>query len=74
MAQVRNSGTTKLYIDGTAILTASDSTNYTDNYFMIGGWYSGDYLLNGYIDEFRISFKARYTSNFTSPTEEFANR
>ena len=74
VAQVRNSGTTKLYIDGTEILSASDSTNYTDNYFIIGGWYSGDYLLNGYIDEFRISFKARYTSNFTAPTEEFANR
>ena len=74
VAQVRNSGTTKLYIDGTEILSASDSTNYTDPYFLIGGWYTTDYLMDGFIDEFRVSRKARYTSNFTPPTEEFANR
>ena len=73
VAQVRNSGTTKLYIDGTEILSASDSTNYTDTYFLIGGWYTTDYLMDGYIDEFRISLKARYTSNFTAPTKEFPN-
>ena len=28
--------------------------------------------LNGFIDDFRITLgKARYTSNFTAPTEEF---
>ena len=70
---VRNSGTTKLYIDGTEILSASDSTDYTDDYFIIGGWYNTDYLMDGYIDEFRISLKARYTSNFTAPTKEFPN-
>jgi len=74
VAQVRNSGTTKLYVDGTEYLSASDTTNYTDTYFIIGGWYSTAYLMDGYIDEFRISFKARYTSNFTPPTKAFANR
>ena len=74
VAMVRNSGTTKLYVDGTEYLSASDTTNYTDTYFIIGGWYSTSYLMDGYIDEFRISRKARYTSNFTPPTEEFANR
>jgi len=74
VAFVRNSGTSKLYIDGTEMVSASDSTNYTDTYFTIGGWYSTGYLMHGYIDEFRISLKARYTSNFTAPTEEFANR
>ena len=74
VAQVRNSGTTKLYVDGTEYLSASDSTNYTDAYFLIGGWYSTSYLMDGYIDEFRISLKARYTSNFTAPTKEFPNR
>jgi len=74
VAFVRNSGTSKLYIDGTEMVSASDSTNYTDTYFTIGGWYSTSYLMHGYIDEFRISLKARYTSNFTAPTEEFANR
>ncbi len=74
VAMVRNSGTTKLYVDGTEYLSASDSTNYTDTYFLIGGWYSTSYLMDGYIDEFRISLKARYTSNFTAPTKEFPNR
>ena len=73
-AFVRNSGTSKLYIDGTEILSASDSTNYTDTYFVIGGNYSTTYLLNGYLDDFRISHVARYTSNFTAPTAEFPNK
>ena len=73
VAMVRNSGTTKLYVDGTEYLSASDTTNYTDTYFIIGGWYNTDYLMDGYIDEFRMTLKARYTSNFTAPTKEFAN-
>ena len=73
VAQVRNSGTTKLYVNGTEYLSASDTTNYTDTYFIIGGWYNTDYLMDGYIDEFRMTLKARYTSNFTAPTKEFAN-
>jgi hypothetical protein len=74
VAYVRNSGVTKLYIDGTEILSVSDTTNYTDKYFVVGGWYSTSYLLNGYIDEFRISHMARYTSNFTAPSEPFADK
>ena len=61
------------YVDGTEYLSASDTTNYTDTYFIIGGWYNTDYLMDGYIDEFRMTLKARYTSNFTAPTKEFAN-
>lgn len=74
VAYVRNSGVTKLYIDGTEILSVSDTTDYTDKYFVVGGWYSTSYLLNGYIDEFRISHMARYTSNFTAPTAAFADK
>ena len=74
VAYVRNSGVTKLYIDGTEILSVSDTTNYTDKHFVFGGWYSTSYLLNGYIDEFRISHMARYTSNFTAPAEPFADK
>jgi len=70
VAMVRNSGTTKLYIDGVSILSASDSTDYTDTYFVIGGWYATGYLMHGYIDDFRITHKARYTSNFTVPDAE----
>ena len=74
VAFVRTSGVIKIFIDGTQIgSNISYTGNYTDNVFTIGGWYSSDYLLNGYIDEFRISLKARYTSNFTAPTKAFPN-
>ena len=73
VAFVKNSNTSKLYIDGTEMVSATDNTNYTDTYFVIGGWYSTSYLMHGYIDDFRISLKARYTSNFTAPTKEFPN-
>jgi hypothetical protein len=69
MAYVRHSGTSKLYVDGVEQLSISDTTNYTDTYFTIGGWYDGNYLMSGRIDEFRITHKARYTSNnFDVPT------
>jgi len=68
VAYVRNSSTTKLYIDGTELISVSDSTNYSDTYLTIGGWYSASYLLNGFIDDFRITKGiARYTSSFTPP-------
>ena len=69
-AFVRTSGVIKIFIDGTQI---GNNISYTGNYtthnnLTIGGWYSTGYLLNGYIDDFRITHKARYTSNFTAPT------
>mgnify|MGYP003648463813 FL=1 len=74
-AFVRTSGVIKIFIDGTQI---GSNISYTGNYtthnnLTIGGWYSTSYLLNGYIDEFRITHKARYTSNFTAPTKAFPN-
>jgi len=68
VAYVRSSGISKLYVDGTEIISVSDTTNYTDTYFTVGGWYSTGYLLNGHIDDFRVTKGfARYTSNFTPP-------
>tara|TARA_R100001079_G_scaffold56292_1_gene28836 strand:- start:365 stop:2470 length:2106 start_codon:yes stop_codon:yes gene_type:complete len=75
VAFVRTSGVIKFFVDGTQIGSNINYTgNYSDRYFTIGGWYSTSYLLNGYIDEFRISHKARYTSNFTTPTKAFPSR
>ena len=72
VAYVRSSGTTKLYIDGTEIISVADTTNYTDTNFTVGGWYSNSYLLNGYIDDLRITKGvARYTAAFTPPTAAF---
>ena len=68
-AYVRNSGTSKVYIDGTEIFSATDSADYTNTYFLIGGWYSVSFLLEGHISNFRIvKGTAVYTSNFTAPT------
>ena len=73
-ALVRSSGTLKLYVNGTADSTfgsLSDTTNYTGGYIAIGGYYNASYLLNGYLQDFRITRYARYTTNFTAPTAAF---
>ena len=74
VAYVRSSGVTKLYVDGTSVISQNDTTNYTNTFFVIGGGYSSSFLMDGYIDEFRISHMARYTSNFTAPTAAFADK
>ena len=74
IAFVRNGTTSTFYADGTAVLTASDSTNYTWGHLAIGVNYDANYYFGGYIDEFRITRMARYTSNFTPSTEPFADR
>ena len=68
-AVVRNSsGTLKLFIDGTEELSFSDSTTGTQTHLVIGGYFSTSYLMNGYIDDLRITKGvARYTANFTPP-------
>ena len=75
-AVVRTSGTIKVFVDGTQVVSDfTDTTDFTDrDSLVIGGFFSTDYLLDGYIDEFRISHVARYTSNFTAPTTEFPNK
>jgi len=76
-----SAGTLTWFINGTA---SGQQTSITDPITAVGtvsgtqniGGYStaGSYSFNGYIDEMRITNKARYTSNFTAPTEEFLNR
>ena len=39
----------------------------------IGAYPTGAYLYDGFLDELRITNKARYTSNFTAPTKAFPN-
>ena len=81
VALVRNGSVYTHYIDGTASGTNSDSTaiprlSTTNSGYLhfIGAYYSGSYSMDGYIDEFRITKKARYTSNFTAPTEAFLDK
>ena len=71
-AMVRSSGVAKLYVDGTEVISVTDTNNYTGTNIVIGGYYSTGYLFDGYIDEFRVTKGvARYTSNFTAPTAAF---
>jgi hypothetical protein len=51
----RASGTVTLEIDGTVVTTVSDSTNYTNQHFAIGGYYSTGFLLNGNLQDLRIT-------------------
>jgi Concanavalin A-like lectin/glucanases superfamily len=73
IALVRNSNNIILFVNGTSICTitssASLSYNTALNYTVIGGSnYSINYQFIGYIEDFRITRLARYTSNFTPPT------
>jgi hypothetical protein len=76
-AYVRDGNTLRLFIDGVARGTANvTGQSQIDNpyKFVIGrvGEYNG-YYFAGWVDEFRISKGiARWTSNFTPPTEEYS--
>lgn len=73
VAVVRSSGTSTVYIDGAVLRSQADTTDYSITALAIGGYYSTSFTLTGYIDEFRISDNARYTSTFTPPTSAFTN-
>ena len=74
IAYVRNSSVTRLYVNGKEIGSVSDSTDYSANYPVIGGWYNTSFLLNGFISNFRVvKGTAVYTANFTAPTEPLTN-
>ena len=76
IAVVRNGTTTKLYVDGVETISVSDSYDYSPRkHLLLGGGFDGSYDMNGYIDEFRVSHFARYTSNnFTVPSQPFADK
>jgi hypothetical protein len=70
---VKSSNIQYLFIDGTLTNTSSISTLETAA-FIIGNNYSlGSQYFNGYIDEFRITNSARYSSSFTVSDVEFSN-
>lgn len=77
LAVVRHNGTTSLYINGTSVGTPfTDLVDYPATpRTVVGSVYSGasGNCFNGYVDEFRISKSARYTSNFTPSTKPFVN-
>lgn len=77
IALVRSSGTLMLFVNGKLVGSAANTMVYNMN----GGslsigiqskeMYGTAYSFVGYIDEYRISNVARWTSNFTPPTEPY---
>jgi len=76
IALVRHSGTTKVYVNGTAAAqTYSDSNNYSGDKFHIGAIEDVNAAqFKGYISNFRVVVgTAVYTSNFTPSTNALLN-
>ena len=77
IAVVRSGGTVTLYVNGEGGTPTPCNFDFTDiSYPIAVGSYdhSGDNSFTGYIDDLRITKGvARYTANFTPPTEAFPN-
>lgn len=77
LAVVYNGTTTQLFINGQA--DATTTTAYGDvldaEKIQISGEIDDSFIVNGYVDEVRITKAARYTigQNFTPPTAAFPN-
>ncbi len=83
-AMVLNNGSYEfqVFLNGTSVFTSATTINVapSDCSFLIGAEADGanagslgDYF-SGFIDEVRVSNTARYTANFTAPTEPFADK
>lgn len=74
-ALCRASGVTRLFIAGTQVGSSyTDSNNYVNQRFRFGNTGTSDSfenILEGWLDECRITKAARYTSNFTPPASPF---
>ena len=70
IALARLSNVYSLFIDGQLVTTYSGVHNHNASPFKIGDGYGGIRYFNGYMDDVRVTVGvARYTSNFTVPTQ-----
>ena len=68
----RASGTIKYFLNGVEQHSASNTTTFSSSQFKIGTYSTGGpYGIQGYIDEYRVSNSARYSSGFTAPSSAF---
>jgi len=72
VALVRDSNNlVTLYIDGTSVASSTATESISADYLAIGAHYGPNYFWPGNIQDFRITKGlARYTANFTPPTQE----
>jgi hypothetical protein len=74
VALVRNSGTNQMFLNGVSQGTSQLSFPVTNDVLTMGSAPNYGFHFNGNIDELRITKDvARYTSNFTPPTEPFGS-
>jgi hypothetical protein len=72
IAVSRASGSTKMFVNGTQSgSTYTDTNMYLEGPIQIGSNFASASLFSGYIDEFRISSSARYTTTFTPAISAF---
>jgi len=77
IALVRNGSSWNIYRNGTSVASTTDSSALPDygSSFLIaaseGGGGGPNSFFDGWIDEFRMSDTARYTTGFTEPTSPF---
>lgn len=77
VAYARSGTSLKVFVDGAQVGTTATNSNSYDaaTSAVIGGSTTADRLMNGYLDDFRITKGvARYTANFTPPSRTFALR
>jgi hypothetical protein len=73
IAVVRNNSITTMYIDGVNVGSATDTTVYLPSLLGIFSSFAIYPAFTGYIDEFRVSNTARWTTNFILATTPFGN-
>ncbi len=80
MAIVRNGGVWKAFFNGTELSTFTNDSNFTNSgrtedvaFTTIGRFVDSRGSWDGHMDEFRVSNSARYTGDFTPPTQPFVN-
>jgi len=82
LAATRDGANLRVFIGGTQVGTtnttlgsfAIDNASLNGNIYYIGRTTDGANEFTGFLDDLRVSKTARYTANFTPPTEPFANK
>ena len=73
LAWVKSAGTLYMYANGSLEASVALTNDYSSATLKIGYKGTNDQEFDGWIDEFRVSSVARYTSGFTPPTGAFTN-